>query len=244
MSSSIHFVMQGKGGVGKSLLAVLLAQYLINRGDSVICADTDPVNRTFTKYTTLDVAAIEIAEGGNVLQSKFDPLMVMVAENEATFVIDNGAATFLPLTKYLVENDIYQYMAGTGKKVYIHTVLVGGQAQGDTYDGLAELINRVNKYAKVVVWENEFWGKISFDGLPITSGKLYRDAEKAGKIAGLVKIADRGQSDAFISDMKQMTGKNMTLNDVMASSEFNFLSKNRLQKVVTEIFAGLDSVNW
>lgn len=242
--NNIHMILQGKGGVGKSLVAVLVAQYLASKGGPVVCADTDPVNRTFSKYASLEVFPIEISEGGNVLQKKFDPLMETIVSTDADFVIDNGAATFLPLTKYLVENDIYQIMAEQGKKIYVHSVLVGGQAKSDTYDGLVELLAKVNKYAKVVVWENEFFGKIEFDGLPVTASKPYKEAEKAGKIAGLVKIIDRSQSDTFISDMKQMTGKNMTLADVLASEDFNFLAKNRLKKVVGDVFSELDKVTW
>lgn len=242
--NNIHMILQGKGGVGKSLVAVLMAQYVQNKGGSVICADTDPVNRTFSKYSSLDVAPIEIAENGNIITKKFDPLMEMIVSTESDFVIDNGAATFMPLTKYLVENDIYQVMAEHGKKVYIHSVLVGGQGQSDTYDGLAALLGKVDKFAKVVIWENEFWGKIDFDGHPITASKLYKDADKAGKIAGIVNVVNRSQSDTFVDDMKQMTGKNMTLADVMASPDFNFIAKNRLKKVVGEVFAELDKVTW
>jgi len=240
--SSIHMILQGKGGVGKSLIAVLIAQYLQSIGYKVVCADTDPVNATFTQYKSLDVAHVDIAEGGNVIQRKFDPLMELIVSADADFVIDNGAATFMPLTRYLAENDIFQVMAEAGKKVFVHTVLTGGQAKPDTFNGFAELLSKVNNHAKVVVWENEFWGKVEFDGLPISAGKLFRDAEKAGKIAGIVKIADRSQSDTFVGDMKQMTERNMTLADVMASPDFSFLAKNRLQKVVKEVFSELDKV--
>lgn len=242
--SSIHMVLQGKGGVGKSLVAVLLAQYLKSKGGDVVCADTDPVNKTFTKYKTLDVAHIEIVEGGNVIQRKFDPLMELIVSSDANFVLDNGAATFMPLTRYLAENDIFKIMSESGKQVFIHTVITGGQGKQDTYDGFAALLGKVNDFAKIIVWENEFWGKVEFDGHPITSGKLYKDEDKAGKIAGTVKIIDRSQSDTFMGDMLQMTEGNMTLSDVLASSEFSFLAKNRLKKVVGEVFTELDNVNW
>jgi len=44
--ATIHFILQGKGGVGKSLIAALLAQYLHGRGLEVYCFDTDPINAT------------------------------------------------------------------------------------------------------------------------------------------------------------------------------------------------------
>ena len=242
--NNVHLVLQGKGGVGKSLIAVLVAQYLQRGGGKVICADTDPVNATFAQYLSLDVAHIEIAKDGNVIQSKFDPLIEMITKTEADFVIDNGAATFLPLTKYLAENDIYQIMSEHGKKVFVHSVLTGGQAKTDTYNGFAALLGKVNQHAKVVVWENEFWGPVEYEDHPITATKLFKESDKAGKIAGIVKIIDRSQSDAFVEDMKKMTSKHMTIADVNASEEFNFLAKNRLKKIVDSVFAELDHVTW
>jgi P-type conjugative transfer protein TrbG len=52
-TGAIHLTLQGKGGVGKSLVASVLAQYLKEQGKDVRCIDTDPVNRTFAQYSAL-----------------------------------------------------------------------------------------------------------------------------------------------------------------------------------------------
>ncbi len=239
----INFTLQGKGGVGKSFVSLLLAQYLQDKG-GVICADTDPVNATFSQYRALDVTHVDIAANGNVLQRKFDPLMEAVLQATSDVVIDNGAATFLPLTRYLAENEIYRVMAESGKQVYVHTVVTGGQAKSDTFNGFAELVRRVDGHAKVVVWENEFWGPVDFDGHRIEKSSVFQEARRAGKIAGVVRIADRSHSDTFTGDIKQMTEAHLTLAEVMASQDFTFLAKNRLRKVVGDVFAELDCVEW
>ena len=59
-TNTIHLSLQGKGGVGKSLTASILAQYLISRGMAVRCVDTDPVNRTLTQYKRLDVQPLKL----------------------------------------------------------------------------------------------------------------------------------------------------------------------------------------
>ena len=56
----IHFILQGKGGVGKSLIAALLAQYLQGRNLGVHCFDTDPINATLVGYEALDAVALDI----------------------------------------------------------------------------------------------------------------------------------------------------------------------------------------
>ena len=50
--SAIHMSLQGKGGVGKSLAASVLAQYFMARGKAVRCIDADPVNKTLLRAST------------------------------------------------------------------------------------------------------------------------------------------------------------------------------------------------
>ena len=57
---TIHLTLQGKGGVGKSLVASILAQYLRNRGKEIHCVDTDPVNQTFSQYAELGAEHLEL----------------------------------------------------------------------------------------------------------------------------------------------------------------------------------------
>lgn len=42
--AKIHMVLQGKGGVGKSFIATVIAQYKRSKGQQPLCIDTDPVN--------------------------------------------------------------------------------------------------------------------------------------------------------------------------------------------------------
>ena len=73
--STVHFVLQGKGGVGKSLIASLLYQYLHQQGRAVTGVDTDPVNATFAGYKELSVQVLNIMEGDDIDQRRFDSLM-------------------------------------------------------------------------------------------------------------------------------------------------------------------------
>ncbi|WP_257998120.1 P-loop NTPase [Oligella urethralis] len=64
----IHFVLQGKGGVGKSFVASLLAQYLKSTGNEVHCYDTVPVNQTFSRYKKLKVEIVKILTEHGICQ--------------------------------------------------------------------------------------------------------------------------------------------------------------------------------
>jgi hypothetical protein len=95
--NSIHLSLQGKGGVGKSLIASILAQYFADRRREIQCIDTDPVNRTLFQYKALNVSRLELLRDGSLDQRGFDDLMERLLTEDATFVVDNGASTFLPL---------------------------------------------------------------------------------------------------------------------------------------------------
>lgn len=104
--ASIHMVLQGKGGVGKSMVAATLAQYLRHLGQSPLCIDTDPVNATFEGYRALDVQRLNILEGDEINTRRFDDLVELVAGAQQDVIIDNGASSFVPLSHYLVSNQV------------------------------------------------------------------------------------------------------------------------------------------
>ena len=72
---AIHMSLQGKGGVGKSLIASILAQYLQSRNQRIECIDTDPVNRTFSQYKAVNASRLELLRNGNVDPRGFDALV-------------------------------------------------------------------------------------------------------------------------------------------------------------------------
>jgi CO dehydrogenase nickel-insertion accessory protein CooC1 len=53
-------VLQGKGGVGKTYIASLIAQYLRDKGEPVACLDTDPVNASFARIPALAAKPIDL----------------------------------------------------------------------------------------------------------------------------------------------------------------------------------------
>jgi hypothetical protein len=79
--ANIHMVLQGKGGVGKSFIAAVLAQYMNAMGKKPLCIDTDPVNAIFHGYKALNVQRLEIMEGDEINPRHFDALVEMFASS-------------------------------------------------------------------------------------------------------------------------------------------------------------------
>lgn len=145
--ASVHLSLQGKGGVGKSLVASLLAQYFRHRkAMAVRCIDTDPVNQTLSQYKELAAERLELLREGSVDQRAFDGLMESLLTQTGTFIVDNGASTFIPLWNYMLENNAMGLLKENGRRVYVHCVITGGQALADTLSGFARLSAEVASF--------------------------------------------------------------------------------------------------
>src|SRR6202171_3552438 len=151
--ASIHILLQGKGGVGKSLISAILSQYLLSKGQDVRGIDADPVNQTLSEYRGLAVSCLNLLKEGSVDQREFDLLMERFLTETGTFVVDTGASTFIPLWHYLLENTALDFLHGRGSQVFVHTVITGGQALGDTLSGFDQLAETTVQ-RNLVVWLN------------------------------------------------------------------------------------------
>lgn len=236
----IHFIMQGKGGVGKSFIASLIAQYLISSKGDVQCFDTDPINQTFSRYKALNVDLVPImTEHRTIDTSKFDALIEVLIEGEGIAVIDNGAATFVPLVQYMMEIDLMSLFAESNIKVYFHVPICGGQALQDTLSGLDALIN-LNLYPEIIVWLNNFQGNVNQSGRDFTDFKVYINNPERIKI--IIDLPSRNP-DTFGKDVRTMTEKSLTFNEVFSSNYFSLIPRQRLRQVQQAVFKQLDKIN-
>ena len=130
---TIHLVLQGKGGVGKSLVASWLAEFLIDRGQPVRCIDGDPVNRSLGQYKFFAAEKIDLLDQTGVVdRSRYDGLIDKFFGEDAVFVVDSGATAFLPFWTYLVEADAVKMLRAAGRRVYIHVPISAGEMLNDT----------------------------------------------------------------------------------------------------------------
>jgi hypothetical protein len=140
--AKIHMVLQGKGGVGKSFIATVIAQYKMSKGQQPLCIDTDPVNATFHGFKALNVRLLEIMQGDEIQTRNFDTLVELIAPSKDDVIIDNGASSFVPLTHYLISNQVPALLQDMGHEMVVHTVITGSQALLDTVSGFAQLASQ------------------------------------------------------------------------------------------------------
>jgi hypothetical protein len=237
MNQVYHFILQGKGGVGKTLTSTFIAQFERTKTAFVFCADTDPVNDSFSRYKALNVQSINILNQKNEIDSRaFDSLFEQLLEHDGPAVIDNGASTFIPLSAYLVDNGIIEMLQGAGKTVYIHTILTGGQAMDDTVNGFFSIIKNHN--VKIVVWQNEFFGEVIKNGKRFTDLKIY--ADNKDRIQGIITIPQRNAA-TYGKDIELMTSNALTFDEVAISDLFTAIPRNRIKTIRNDIFQQLEA---
>ena len=238
LKNAIHLSLQGKGGVGKSLVASILAQYFNAKGKRIQCIDTDPVNRTLFQYKALNVTRLELLRDGSIDPRGFDTLMETLLTEDTTFVVDNGASTFIPLWNYILENSVVDVLTTAGKQLYVHTVITGGQALLDTLHGFKSLAES-SADRNIIVWLNEYFGRIERDGKKFEDMGAYRESE--GKIFGSVHLPKRNQ-DTFGRDLEEVISEKLTLEEAIKDGPFSIMSKQRLKVMQRDWFEQLDSL--
>ena len=237
--AKIHMVLQGKGGVGKSVIAALIAQYKASKGQAPLCLDTDPVNSTFHGYTSLNVRRLQIMDGDEINSRNFDSLVELIAPSKDDVVIDNGASSFVPLSHYLVTNQVPALLHEMGHELVVHTVITGGQALVDTLSGFAQLASQFPAEARFVVWPNPYWGPIEHEGKTFEQLKAYT-ANKA-RVAAIIQIPDL-KKETYGQDLSDMLQDRLTFDDALALESLTIMTRQRLKIIKGQIYAQLENV--
>jgi hypothetical protein len=234
--ATAHIVLQGKGGVGKSFVSAILAQYFQHKGVRLHCLDTDPVNATFAQYKRIGADHLKILRRGSIHEKRFDDLVDQICGGEGVFIVDTGATTFVPLWNYMLENEILQFLQRRGRPVFVHVIVTGGQAMTDTLNGLERLAETTTE-KNIVVWLNEYFGEVAKDGKTFEQFKIAE--EHAPKILGSVVIRDRNPQ-TYGDDVRHMLERRLTFDEAIQMAEFSLVSKQRLTIVRREIFEQID----
>lgn len=235
---TVHITLQGKGGVGKSFVSALLAQYLADTAPPVICIDTDPVNATLAGYKALEVERIELMQDGTFQERRFDDMMERVLAVDANVVIDNGASSFIQLSSYMNENNAWAMFADYDKNVVVHTVVTGGQALRDTLMGFKALAEQLPERVALVVWLNEFFGPIEAADTGFEQMSVYEANRE--RVAGLIRISKQSE-DTFGKDMGLMLDKKLTFAEALESDDFKLMARSRLRRVRDALFGAIKS---
>jgi CO dehydrogenase maturation factor len=244
MNNMVHFILQGKGGVGKSLIASLLTQHRIDSGCNTLPVDTDPVNKTLAAYKSLNVHEIHLLakDSTNIDQSKFDKLIELILEHDGyEIIVDNGASSFIPLSSYLIENDVIHILHDNGVRIVIHVIISGESNLLTTLQGFKEIAEQFPIETDIVVWLNHYHGEIMSDGKPFEDMKVYKDNKH--RVFGIITLPK--QPDLFERDISTMQTQRLTFDEVASfkdGSIFGIMNKSRIHRFRKQVFSQLSVV--
>jgi hypothetical protein len=181
-----------------------------------------------------------MTESRTIEPKRFDALMMDILEADGNCVIDNGANTFSPLMAYLIENACFELLKDSGRSVFIHSIVGGGDTLHDTASGF--ISTALSTPVPLILWENEHFGL-----LQTPSGKAFVDSQSfndhIAKVKGRVRLTQRN-ADTFGADIKKMNTARMTFDEVMQSDKFNIMEKQRVKVFFRDLFAQLDEISW
>ena len=151
--SSLNFIGGEKGGVGKSVMARVLAQYFIDKSVPFIGFDTDRSHTSFTRFYA-DYASpviVDTYEGLDLIVGAFEEAPTVV-DKPKSVIVDLAAQTAAPLARWVKDSDLLSVLAELGVTVNFWHLADAGK---DSVDLLDRLINTFGAGPNYFVVKNQ-----------------------------------------------------------------------------------------
>jgi hypothetical protein len=146
--STIHFIGGEKGGVGKSVVARLLAQYMIDHEIPFIGFDTDRSHGSLLRFYA-DYASLAIIDD----YQNLDAIIETASANpEQRILVDLAAQTHYPLAQWTEESGVLELAKELDIKVCYWNVMDSGK---DSVDLLNKLLDTFRARINYVLVQNQ-----------------------------------------------------------------------------------------
>ena len=171
---TLNFIGGEKGGVGKSLVSRLLAQYFIDQSRPFTGFDTDRSHRSFARFYADHTSPIIVDnyEGLDHIVAGLDE-----AADEGrigSVVVDLAAQTADPLARWIKDSDLLVLMPEMGVTVNLWHVADAGQ---ESVDLLERLITTYGEDANYIIVKNAVRGQ---DFVPLERSAAFKSALALG----------------------------------------------------------------
>lgn len=163
----IHFIGGEKGGIGKSVLSRLLAQYYIDRKLAFQAFDTDRSHGAMLRFYGDYSRPIVLDDF-----SSADQLVETVVEQAQDVLVDLAAQTSMPLFKWMDDSDLLDLASEEDIDVVLWHVLDDG---ADGINLLERMLQQYQSRSKYVVVKNFGRGK-DFSAFDASSARSTADA--------------------------------------------------------------------
>jgi len=229
-AGAIHFVGGEKGGVGKSLLSRLLAQYLIDRGIPFTGFDTDRSHGALLRFYA-DYASPALVDSFEALDAIVESA---VAEPGRRVLVDLAAQTHEPLARWMDESGVLELAAESGLAVRYWHVMDAGR---DSVDLLARLLDRFGDKLDYVLVLNQLRGD-DFSQLQ-RSGQLTRAEALGARTMPLKHLQDVVLRKIDAADASFWSARNAPGSE---GAKLGLLERQRLRVWLAQVEAELDQL--
>ncbi len=148
---TIHLIGGEKGGVGKSLVARVVAQYFIDEQIPFLGFDTDRSHGALMRFYAGYASPVVVDK-----YEELDAIMeAAVAEPERRILVDLAAQTHAPLVKWIDESGVLDMAAEMGLPIRYWHVMDSGK---DSVDLLKRILDRFGNRLEYVLVLNELRG--------------------------------------------------------------------------------------
>jgi hypothetical protein len=237
----VHLVLNSKGGIGKSFASGLIAEFLRDRGEPLVCLDTDALNATFRDLKALNVEPVRVfGEDGDAVDiQSIDGMVERFLTEDASFVVDSGASVFVPLSQHLVNDAVVSALEERGKKMVVHAIVAGGPELLHCARGLDSMARQYPAGVDMVLWLNEFHGSTSGNGEAFEQTRVFKTHEQ--RISGIIRL-NRLHPTTYGANLAAMLARGMTFAEADRSPEFFTMTKQRLRQIQRPLWEQLSAV--
>lgn len=228
--ADIHLIGGEKGGVGKSLVARILAQYLIDKQLPFLGFDTDRSHGALMRFYS--------GFASPVLVNRYEALDAIVeaaaAQPDRRILVDLAAQTHEPLAKWIEESGVLDLAEEAGLVFYYWHVMDTGK---DSVDLLAKLLDRFGNQFHYVLVLNQLRG----DDFSILqeSGAKERALALGARQVSIKRLHDGAIQKIDASSSSFWAAKNSA---ERASSGLGLMDRQRVKVWLRAAYQELDAV--
>ncbi|HEU4457892.1 MAG TPA: mobilization protein [Methylibium sp.] len=174
-TARIHFIGGEKGGVGKSMVSRLIAQYFIDHDIPFIGFDTDRSHSSLMRFY--------MGYASPVLVDRYEALDAIIEaaidKPERRVLVDLAAQTHEPLTRWIEDSGVLDLADVSGVAIHYWHVMDAGR---DSVDLLKRVLDRFGARLRYVLVRNQLRGD--------DFGQLERSGEQERALALGARVVD------------------------------------------------------
>ena len=229
--ANIHFIGGEKGGVGKSLVSRVVAQYMIDRQLPFLGFDTDRSHGALMRFYA--------GFASPVLVDRYETLDAIIEAAvdvpERRILVDLAAQTHDPLVKWMDESGVLELAAESGFAIHYWHVMDAGR---DSVDLLKKLLDRFGDRLHYVLVRNQIRG----DDFSILdkSGEQERALNLGARLVTIKHLNDTVINKIDAGSSSFWHAANNTERD---SAPLGMMDRQRLKMWLRDTYAQLDSAN-